>query len=82
MTNILQNLKYNIILKFLQYFSNFHDEMNYLRQNGKFRFEKDSFSKNPQATIFKKQKALLSMKSLQTKPQIKKISIILIFNIL
>ena len=51
--------------------SNYYDEMHIRRQSGKFQFEEDTFSKNVQSIGKKNHGVLLSMKFLQTKPQVK-----------
>ena len=62
-------------LKFYRDPSNYYDEMNIRRQNGKFQFEEDPFSKRAQdiSKIYKE--VLLLMKFLQTKPQVKNVNI-------
>ena len=68
----LQQLKGQTKLKFYKNLSNYYDEMN-IR---KFKFEQDLFSKNAQRISKIYQEALLLMKFLQTKPQVKDMNII------
>ena len=50
--------------------------MNIRRQNGKFQFEEDSFSKNVQSIEKTYHEILLLLNFLQTKPQVKNMNII------
>ena len=58
-------------MKFHQGFNNFHDELNYLRQSGSFKFEEDNFSKIAQGIALIMRECLLLLKRLQTESEIK-----------
>ena len=63
-------------LKICKNLSIYYDEMNIRRQNGKFQFEEDLFSRNVVEGIGKiYDKVLFFMKLLQTKPENKKMNI-------
>ena len=63
-------------LKVYQNFSNYYDEMNYLRQSGDFPFEVDPFSKNAEREASNIQEVLLIMIFFQPTSENKKINII------
>ena len=68
MNDKLQNLKGKPKLKFHQNISNYYDEMNIRRQDGKFQLEEDPFSKNAQGISEIYHEVFLVMKFLQTRP--------------
>ena len=59
-------------MKIYRDFSNFYDEMNYLKQSGKFWFEVAPSCKNAQVIAFIMHEALLWMKFPHTKPHFKR----------
>ena len=59
-------------MKFYRDFSNFYDEMYYIKQSGNFMFEVAPFCKNAQGVAFILHKALLGMKFPHKKPLIDK----------
>ena len=71
MINKLQSLKYETKLKIHQIKSKFYDKMNYRRLGGSFQMGEDFFSR-----AFLKLEALLLMKFLQIKPQLKSLKIV------
>ena len=62
----VQILKGETKLNFHQVFSSYYDEMNYLRQSGKFHFEDDPNSKSVESIAMIMQEALLIMKFIPT----------------
>ena len=75
MINKLRSSKGKTELKIYQKSSNYYDEMNYRRQSGTFHFEEHDFSKNDKSISKIYHEVLLSMKFLQTKPQVKYMNI-------
>ena len=69
MINKLRGLKYETKLNFHQIKSKFYDKMNYRRQSGSFQTGEDFFSR-----AFLKLEALLLMKFLQIKSQLKSLN--------
>ena len=72
MIDKLQQLNGKTKSKFYKNISNYYEEM----KNRNFQSPEDLFSKNAQAISKKNHEVLLLMKFLQTKPQIKNMSII------
>ena len=70
----IQFSKHKTQLKFFQNISNYYDELNYRRQNGKLHFEEDVFNKKPQSFSNIYQEVLLLVKVLQTKPEVEGIN--------
>ena len=71
MNKKLQSVKGKTKMKLYKNISNYHDEMNYRRQNGTFQLEEEYFSKNAQGINKNCHEAIVSTKNLQTKPQVK-----------
>ena len=71
MNNALQELKGKTRVNFCKSISNYYHEM----KNKNFQTQKDPFAKNAQGICESYREVLLLMKFLQTKPQVKKMSI-------
>ena len=67
----IQTLKGKTNPKIHKNISDQYDQINNMRQSSTFQFEEDPSSKRAQDVAFKMHEALLLMKTLQTKPQVK-----------
>ena len=75
MIDKVQRSKGKTKLRFHQGISDYYDEMNYRKQSGFFQFEEDPSAINAQGIDNLIHEALLIIKFLQTKPQIKSMNI-------
>ena len=79
MIDNLQSSKSKTTLKIYPNISNYYDEIKYRKQSGTFQFEEDLFSKNEGRISKLYLEVILIMQFLQTKPQVKKLILILIY---
>ena len=76
MINKLQQLNGRTKIKFYQNISNYYDAMGYRRKGNTFQFEEDLFIRNAEGISYIYHEALLLLKFLQTKPNVRSLNII------